>query len=119
MAENFSTRTGEWSDSSSAPREVFGYSEMSGATDEKGCGLTNQAGELFDDAKAKVQEWTSEIADVALSMKQSAQDAASVVIEKGHNLEQELASFIRRYPVPCMMAGFGLGLVLAHASRRR
>jgi hypothetical protein len=111
MAENSSTRT------SSPPRQGFGYPEMSG--DDKRCGLANEASELFDDAKSKVQDWTSELADVASSMKQSAQDAASVVVEKGQNLERELASFIRRYPVPCMMAGFGLGLLLSHASRRR
>jgi hypothetical protein len=118
MADITSSGVGEFSGSGACTTEPA----STGITDAikgKASELASGASQLYDDAKAKVGEWGAGVADAASSARESAQEAIGTVVEKGQNLEQEVASFIRRYPAACLLAGFGMGLLLAHATRRR
>jgi hypothetical protein len=119
MADITNTSAGEWPGYGESFLEPDHGTTVSDAIKGKLSEVASAAGERIDDAKAKVQEWSADVADAASSVKQGARDAANLVIEKGQNLEQELATFIRRYPAACLLAGFGIGLLVSHATRRR
>lgn len=61
-------------------------------------------GEKFGETKEKVQEWAGT----------AAEKAGEVMKDAG----QELTSLIRRYPLPALLIGVGLGFVMARALRR-
>jgi hypothetical protein len=119
MADITNTSEGEWPGYGESSLEPDHGATVSDTVKGKVSEVASSAGELIDDAKAKVQEWSADVAGAASSVKQGARNAANLAIEKGQNLEQELASFIRRYPASCLLAGFGIGLLVSHATRRR
>lgn len=106
-------------------REVTNrVSEFAGQAKDKAKELTDQVsdkvGEMASQAKDKAQEWASEAGDAMHYAKDKAQEWATDAAEKTgatvKDLGNELTEFIRRYPAPALLIGFGLGFMLAKVS---
>jgi hypothetical protein len=99
-------------------------SEFAGQAKDKAKELTDQVsdkvGEMATQAKDKAQEWATEAGDAMHHAKDKAQEWATEAAEKTgatmKDLGNELTEFIRRYPAPALLIGFGLGFMLAKVS---
>ena len=99
-------------------------SEVSAQVSDKVSELAGQAkdkaSELAGQAKDKAQEWATEAGDAMSHAKDKAQEWATEAAEKTgatvKDLGHELTEFIRRYPAPALLIGFGLGFIIAKAS---
>jgi ElaB/YqjD/DUF883 family membrane-anchored ribosome-binding protein len=84
--------------------------------------MKDKVGELATQAKEKAQEWATEAADELSHAKDKAQewavDAAQKTGRGMMELGNEATELVRRYPVPAILIGFGLGFMLARASRK-
>lgn len=98
--------------------------EFAGQAKDKAKEVTEQVGEMVSDiagqAKDKAQEWASEAGDAMCQAKDKAQEWATEAAQKTgatvKDLGNELTEFIRRYPAPALLIGFGLGFMIAKAS---
>jgi len=81
------------------------------------------AGDKFGQAKDKVQDWASKTAEQVGEATNRVRDWASTASEKAgeamKDVGDELTSFVRRYPIPSLLIGFGVGFILARALARR
>lgn len=99
-------------------------SEFAGQAKDKAKEVTDQVtdkvGEMASQAKDKAQEWASEAGEAMSHAKDKAQEWATEAAEKTgatvKDLGHELTEFIRRYPAPALLIGFGLGFMIAKAS---
>jgi hypothetical protein len=85
MADITNTSGGEWPGYGESFLEPDHGTTVSDAIKGKVSEVASAAGERIDDAKAKVQEWSAEVADAASSVKQGARDAANL----GHRKRSE------------------------------
>jgi ElaB/YqjD/DUF883 family membrane-anchored ribosome-binding protein len=76
------------------------------------------ASELAGKATEMAKEWTSSVGDAAVHATHKAQEVGSAVAEKAGDVEKELASFIRRYPMQSLLVGFVVGFLTAQLVRR-
>jgi hypothetical protein len=74
--------------------------------------------ELASKTKDTAQEWASSAADLAGQAKDKAVEFASTAGHKVGDFGQEVTDLIRRYPLPALLIGFGLGFAVATASYR-
>jgi ElaB/YqjD/DUF883 family membrane-anchored ribosome-binding protein len=77
------------------------------------------ASELVGKAKDTAQEWASSVGDAAVQVKDKAQAVAGFAVENVRAAEQDVTAFIRRYPLPALLVGFGVGFLLGQVLRRR
>jgi ElaB/YqjD/DUF883 family membrane-anchored ribosome-binding protein len=99
-------------------------SEFAGQAKDKAKEVTDQVGdrvsEMAGQAKDKAQEWATEAGEAMSHAKDKAQewatDAAAKTGATMKDLGNELTEFIRRYPAPALLIGFGLGFMIAKAS---
>ena len=106
-------------------REVTNrVAELTGQAKDKANEVTAQVSdkvsELAGQAKDKAQEWATEAGDAMSHAKDKAQEWATEAADKTSatvkDLGHELTEFIRRYPAPALLIGFGLGFMIAKAS---
>lgn len=76
------------------------------------------ASELAGKAKDTAQEWASSVGDAAVEARDKAREVASAAADKVSEVGQDITALIRRHPLPALMAGFGLGFLVAHVLRR-
>jgi len=81
----------------------------------------NAVSDFASDAKGKVQEWTSDVTDTARQVGDKAQEwagqAYDSTTETMKSFGNEMTSMVRRYPIPAVLVGFGLGLLIGRAVR--
>jgi hypothetical protein len=88
---------------------------------DKAKDLASAVGDKASQAKDKLQHWGSDAGDAVSHAAEKAQewgsDAAHAVSDQARKAGDELTSLIRRYPVPALFIGFGLGMLMARAMR--
>ena len=76
--------------------------------------VVEKAGAYTHDAKEKVGEWADQVGDKAQKW---AGDAYEVATDKAGDFGREVTELVRRHPLPAIMIGFGVGLLLGRAAR--
>jgi hypothetical protein len=81
-------------------------------TEESGSGVVQTVKETFSD-------WASSAAEAAGHAGGKVRDAAVGAADKVSEWGQDLTAFIRRYPLPTLLAAFGVGFLVSQLVRRR
>ena len=93
--------------------------ELAGQAREKVGDLAGQArdkvGDLAGQARDRLGDWTGNINTERVQ--RFASDAYEAVGEHAGDFGREVASLVRRHPLPAILVGFGLGLLLGRAAR--
>ncbi len=88
--------------------------------------LAERAGDLASQAKDRVTDLAGQARDRlgdwagnvnAENVQRFAHDAYDAVGERAGDFGREVASLVRRYPLPALLVGFGVGLLLGRAAR--
>ena len=87
---------------------------VKGKVHDAAAGASDFAGKATDTAK----EWASSVEDAAGQAKDKAQEMVSAAAVKAGAMEEEVAAFIRRYPLQSLLAGFAVGFLAAQMIRR-
>jgi hypothetical protein len=100
-------------------RHDFGSSGTSvlDTAKEKAEEIASGAGSMMSEAKDKVQEWASDAAEAANVVKDKAREYASTAYEQAGKVGENLTDLVRRYPIPALLIGFGLGFLAARMTR--
>ena len=81
----------------------------------------DKAAEYVGQAREKVADWAGDVSDAARNAGQRVQgwagDAFDVTADSMGDFGREVTSLVRRYPIPALMIGFGVGLLLGRAAR--
>ncbi len=91
--------------------------DLASTAADKGREVASGVADVASQAKHKVQEWASDAAEVAGRVKDKAGEWVSDAADTAKDLGQDLTNLIRRYPLPSLLVGFGLGFLLARVSR--
>jgi len=74
-----------------------------------------------DDAKDKIDDWTSTATDAAKNAGETAQkfagEAYDATKESVKNFGGEMTSFVKKYPIQTVFAAFAVGLILGRAAK--
>ena len=81
-------------------------------------GVAAGASELAGKATETAKEWASSVGDAAVHAKDKAQEVVSTAAEKAGDVGKELTTFIRRYPLQSLLAGFAAGFLTVQLVRR-
>ena len=81
--------------------------------------VASSAKDLAGRAKDGAYEWASSIGAAAADTTDKAGELAGAAFETVGDLPREITAMIRRYPVPCVLAGLGVGVLLGIALSRR
>lgn len=83
--------------------------------------LMDRAGDLSGQAKDKVQEWAGDAGNAAKQagqkVQQWADDAYEVAADRVGDFGKEVTMLIRNHPIPAVLVGLGIGLLLGRTSR--
>ncbi len=83
--------------------------------------LLDNAGNITGQAREKVADWAGEAGDVAKQAGQKVQawagDAYDATADKVGDFGKEVTSLIRKHPLPSLLIGFGVGLLVGRAAR--
>src|SRR5262249_21128847 len=83
--------------------------------------LMEKAGDYAGQARDKVSEWAGDAGEAARhagnKVAEWAGDAYDATAEKVSDFGKEVTSLIRRHPLPAVLIGFGLGLLLGRTAR--
>ena|SRR5579872_3451807 len=83
--------------------------------------LVDRASELGGQARDKVQEWAGEAGDAAKQAGQKVQhwadDAYETAAEKVGDFGKEVTMLIRNHPIPAVLIGLGIGVLLGRTTR--
>jgi gas vesicle protein len=78
--------------------------------------LADRAGELGSQARDKVQEWAGEAGDAARQAGQKVQnwadEAYETAADKVGDFGKEVTMLIRNHPIPAVLIGLGIGVLL-------
>jgi gas vesicle protein len=89
---------------------------------EKAKDVASSASDLMSGAKEKVKEkvheWAGDAADAAGVVKEKTQEFATAAVHKAENFGEGLTNLMRRYPIPTLLIGFGIGILAARMMRR-
>jgi hypothetical protein len=95
------------------------------AAADRGKNLTEKAadavGSVAGPAREKVAEWAGAAGDAARQAGQKVQDWASdaydTTAEQVGDFGKELTSLIRNHPLPALLVGFGIGMLIGRTAR--
>ncbi len=94
---------------------------VSSATD-KAKEMASSVAQTMGDVKDRAKEWTSSAAQgighAAESVRDTAAHAYDVSCEATREAGRELTGFMRRYPIPSLLVGLGLGFLVGRMTRR-
>ena len=83
--------------------------------------LMDKAGDYAGQAREKVSEWAGGAGDAARQAGDKVQrwagDAYEATSDAVGDFSKELTSMIRKNPLPAVLIGFGLGLLLGRTAR--
>jgi hypothetical protein len=81
----------------------------------------NAVSDFAGQARDRVEGWAGDVGDAAQHAGERAQrwagDAYDVTADTMGEFGRELTSMVRRYPIPALLVGFGVGLLLGRAAR--
>jgi hypothetical protein len=101
--------------------ETTGSSGLASTAAEKAREVAAAAGDLAGQATGKVQELAATAAEKAGQAKDRVQEWAAASTDRAGEAVREVANdltdLVRRYPIPALLIGFGLGLLVARATR--
>jgi ElaB/YqjD/DUF883 family membrane-anchored ribosome-binding protein len=84
-------------------------------------GLADRAGEYAGQARDKVEEWAGEARDAAQHTGEKVQrwagDAYDTTSHAVGDFGQEVTGLIRKHPIPALLIGFGVGLLIGRTAR--
>jgi ElaB/YqjD/DUF883 family membrane-anchored ribosome-binding protein len=84
-------------------------------------GLADRASEVAGQVKDKAREWAGDAYDAAKDtghrVQRWAGDAYDVAADNLNDFGKEVTSLIRRHPIPALLIGFGVGLLLGRTAR--
>jgi hypothetical protein len=92
-------------------------SGVSGAVKEKAEDMAAGASQLAGKVKDTAEEWASSVGGAAVQAKEKAQEVAGAAADKVGEVGQDVTDLIRRYPLPALLVGIGMGFLLAHLLR--
>jgi len=104
-----------------SPSERFNANpmqEMGTAVKEKARDLAESASGMMSDVKDKAQEWASDAAEFTVQAKDRVQEYATSAAHKAAELGENFTDVIRRHPIPALLVAFGVGFLIAQATRR-
>lgn len=93
-------------------------SGVAGAVKEKVEDMAAGASQLAGKVKDTAEEWASSVGGAAVQAKDKAQEVAGAAAEKVGEVGQDVTDLIRRYPLPALLVGVGVGFLLANLLRR-
>jgi ElaB/YqjD/DUF883 family membrane-anchored ribosome-binding protein len=83
--------------------------------------VADKAGEYASQAREKVADWAGGAGDAARQAGEKVQrwagDAYSATSDAMGDFGKELTTMIRKHPLPSVLIGFGIGLLLGRAAR--
>jgi len=83
--------------------------------------VMDKAGDYAGQARDKAGEWAGDARDAARQAGDKVQkwagDAYDYASENAGDFGREVTSMIRRHPVPAVLIGFGIGLLLGRTAR--
>ncbi len=83
--------------------------------------LMSLAGDVAGHAREKVQEWAGEAREVAEHAGDKAQkwacDAYEATTNSFGDFGREVTSLVRKHPLPALLIGFGVGLLIGRTAR--
>jgi hypothetical protein len=104
------------------PHEQGGEGGIVSTVKEAAQSVAETAGNLASQARERVQDFASSAAgtasDATGAVGEWASAGANWTGETAKDVGHELTQMIRRYPMPALLIGFGLGFLLARATRR-
>jgi len=81
----------------------------------------DKAGNLIDQVKDKAGDWADDVSGTAKDVGHTAQrwagDAYDYTADHMKDFGSELTSMVRKYPIPALLVGFGVGLLLGRAAK--
>ena len=84
-------------------------------------GLMDRAGDVAGQAREKVQEWAGDARDAVSHAGEKARawagDAYEGAADRIGDFGNEVTSLIRKHPLPALLIGFGIGLLLGRTAR--
>jgi hypothetical protein len=89
-----------------------------GAVEEKVQDMATSASQLAGKVKDTAEEWASCVGGAAVQAKDKAHEVAEAAAEKVGELGQDVTALIRRYPLPALLVGVGMGFLLGQMMRR-
>lgn len=90
-------------------------SDAASAVAGKARDLASSVADTAGDVASSVAQRTQEVAS---SVAESAGSAACAVGRQAQDWAEDLETFVRRYPVPCLLGCLGLGFLVARLVRR-
>jgi ElaB/YqjD/DUF883 family membrane-anchored ribosome-binding protein len=83
--------------------------------------LVDKAGDYSGQAREKIQEWAGDASDAARQAGQKVQhwagDAYEATADTVGDFGKEVTTLIRKHPIPAVLIGLGLGLLLGRSAR--
>jgi ElaB/YqjD/DUF883 family membrane-anchored ribosome-binding protein len=83
--------------------------------------VAERASDVAGTARDKAQEWAGDARDAAQHAGERVQrwagDAYDVTAEQVGDFGKELTSLVRKHPIPALLIGFGVGLLLGRTAR--
>jgi uncharacterized protein YjbJ (UPF0337 family) len=92
-------------------------SGVAGAVKEKVEDMAAGASQLAGKVKDTAEEWGSSVGAATVQAKEKAQEVAGAAAEKVGEVGQDVTDLIRRYPLPALLVGVGVGFLLARVLR--
>ncbi|HJZ54530.1 MAG TPA: hypothetical protein VKE74_06205 [Gemmataceae bacterium] len=88
---------------------------------DRGQGMMDKAGEVAGKVQDKAREWAGDAYETARDAGHKVQrwagEAYDVAADNLGDFGRELTSLVRRHPIPALLIGFGVGLLLGRAAR--
>lgn len=92
-----------------------------GAATDLAHNVRDKASDYANQARDTVQNWAGDVSNTASQaghrVQQWAGDAYDYSADHMKDFGQELTGMVRRYPIPAVLIGFGVGLLLGRAAR--
>jgi hypothetical protein len=88
-------------------------SGVAGAVKEKVEDMAAGASQLAAKVKDTAEEWASSVGGATVQAKEKAKEVAGAAAEKVGEMGQDVTDLIRRYPLPALLVGVGVGFLLA------
>jgi ElaB/YqjD/DUF883 family membrane-anchored ribosome-binding protein len=81
----------------------------------------DRAGDVAGQVRDKAQEWAHDARDAAGAASERVQkwagDAYEATTDQVGDFGREVTNLVRKHPIPALLIGFGIGLLLGRAAR--
>ena len=81
-------------------------------------GAANMAGKAASQVRDTAKEWYGAAEECASNAADNVRRVAGDAVDKAGEVGDEVTGFIRRNPIPCVLAAMGIGFLAAVALRR-